>query len=80
MKRKYLNLIVILSVLSFLTVFTQKVSADVDYSINNMDVIAKVNRDGSLSMQRTIEYDFASDAHGVFYKQNLNKNQNLSDI
>ena len=46
MKRKYLNLIVILSVLSFLTVFTQKVSADVDYSINNMDVIAKVNRDG----------------------------------
>ena len=80
MKRKYLNLIAILSVLSFLTVFTQKVSADVDYSINNMDVIAKVNRDGSLSMQRTIEYDFASDAHGVFYKQNLNKNQNLSDI
>ena len=31
-------------------------------------------------MQRTIESDFASDAHGVFYKQNLNKNQNLSDI
>lgn len=80
MKRKYLNLIIILSLLSFLTIFTQKVNADVDYSIDNINVTAKVNRDGSLSMKRKIYYDFDSDAHGVFYRQNLNKSQSLSNI
>lgn len=80
MKRKYLSLITLLSLLSFLTVFTRKVNADVDYSISNIDVVAKVNRDGSLSMHRKINYDFDSDARGLLYRQNLNKNQSLSNI
>ncbi|WP_308555263.1 DUF2207 domain-containing protein [uncultured Lactobacillus sp.] len=79
MKRKYLSLI-ILSLFSFLAIFTHQVNADVDYSISNINVVAKVNRDGSLSMHRKIYYDFDSDAHGLLYRQNLNKNQKLSNV
>lgn len=45
-----------------------------------MNVTAKVNRDGSLTMHRKIDYEFDSDAHGVFYQQNLTKKQNLTGV
>lgn len=79
MKKKHLGLIIV-SLLAFLTFFTHSVKADVDYDITDMRVIAKVNQDGSLTMQRQIDYDFDSDAHGVFYQQNLAKKQNISNI
>lgn len=80
MKKKNLILINILSLLCFLTIFTHQVNADVDYDIENMEVTAKVNRDGSVTMKRQIFYNFDSDAHGVFYRQNLTKKQNISDV
>ncbi|QQP29267.1 DUF2207 domain-containing protein [Lactobacillus ultunensis] len=80
MKKKFLSLISLLSLLSFLAIFTQRANADVNYDINDMDVTAEVNRDGSLMMHREIYYDFDSDAHGVFYTQNLGKKQSLSNI
>ena len=80
MKKKVLSLLAFLGALSFFAVFTQNVKADVNYDITNMNVTAKVNRDGSLTMHRRIDYDFDSDAHGVFYKQNLAKKQNLTGV
>ena len=80
MKKKVLSLLAFLGLISYFAVFTQEAKADVDYDITNMDVTAKVNRDGSLTMHRRIDYEFDSDAHGVFYKQNLAKKQNLTGV
>ena len=80
MKKKVLSLLAFLGLISCFAVFTQEAKADVDYDITNMNVTAKVNRDGSLTMHRRIDYDFDSDAHGVFYKQNLAKKQNLTGV
>ena len=78
MKKEVLSLLAFLGVLSLFAVFTQTARADVNYDITDMNVTAKVNRDGSLTMHRKIDYDFDSDAHGVFYQQNLAKKQNLT--
>ena len=51
--------------------------ADVDYNISNLKITAQVNTDGSLTMKRQVSYDFDSSAHGVYYRQNLAKNQDL---
>lgn len=80
MKKKVLSLLAFLGVLSLFAVFTQTARADVNYDITDMNVTAKVNRDGSLTMHRKIDYDFDSDAHGVFYQQNLAKKQNLTEV
>lgn len=80
MKKKVLSLLAFLGVLSLFAVFTQTARADVNYDITDMNVTAKVNRDGSLTMHRKIDYDFDSDAHGVFYQQNLAKKQNLTGV
>ena len=72
MKKK---LIGILSLISIFVIWTQPVKADVDYDITDMNVTAKVNRDGSVMIHRKIYYDFDSDAHGVFYRQNLTQKQ-----
>lgn len=80
MKKEFLSLVGLLSLLSFLAVFTHQVDADVDYDIDNMKVTAQVNRDGSLTIHRRIYYSFESDAHGVFYTQNLDRKQSLSNI
>ncbi|MBP2058291.1 putative membrane protein [Lactobacillus colini] len=58
---------------------TTQVKADVDYDINNVEVNAKVNPNGSLSISRKIEYSFDSSAHGIYYRQNLDANQALID-
>lgn len=64
----------------FLIIFNQQiVHADVDYSIDKVVVTANVEKDGSLKIKRTINYDFDDDAHGVYYRQNLNSNQKLLD-
>lgn len=78
MKKEVLSLLAFLGVLSLFAVFTQTARADVNYDITDMNVTAKVNRDGSLTMHRKIDYEFDSDAHGVFYQQNLAKKQNLT--
>lgn len=80
MKKKYLNLVALIGLLSVFTIFSQKVNADVDYDIDHVTATAKVNKDGSLTMYRTIKYSFDSDAHGVYYKQNLNQKQELSNV
>lgn len=80
MKKKLLNLIGILSLISIFVIWTQPVKADVDYDITDMNVTAKVNRDGSVMIHRKIYYDFDSDAHGVFYRQNLTQKQQIKDI
>lgn len=80
MKKEVLSLLAFLGVLSLFAVFTQTARADVNYDITDMNVTAKVNRDGSLTMHRKIDYDFDSDAHGVFYQQNLAKKQNLTGV
>lgn len=40
------------------------VHADVKYEINNVNVVATVNENGSLSIKRTIYYKFNSLANG----------------
>src|SRR5699024_2010731 len=45
----------------------------------NVDVTARVNPNGSLSMERRITYKFDDDAHGIFYQQNLANNQELKN-
>ncbi|KXN76088.1 DUF2207 domain-containing protein [Lactobacillus johnsonii] len=59
--------------------FTKPVLADVNYEITNVDVTARVNSNGSLSMERRITYKFDDDAHGIFYQQNLTNNQELKN-
>ena len=80
MKKKYLGLVALLSLLSVFAIWGQSVRADVDYDIDNVRAIARVNKDGSLTMHRTIKYSFDSDARGVYYKQNLAVKQKLSNI
>lgn len=46
MKKKVLSLLAFLGVLSLFAVFTQTARADVNYDITDMNVTAKVNRDG----------------------------------
>ena len=62
MKKKYLGLVALLSLLSVFAIWGQSVRADVDYDIDNVRAIARVNKDGSLTMHRTIKYSFDSDA------------------
>ena len=51
--------------------------ADVDYDIDEVKVNATVEKDGSLQIERFISYSFDSSAHGVYYRQNLAKDQKL---
>lgn len=76
-KRSWLTLIVAFVSLFLLSTNQLTVKADVDYDIENVKVDAKVNLDGSLALTRTIEYNFDSSAHGVYYRQNLDSNQKL---
>lgn len=46
MKKEVLSLLAFLGVLSLFAVFTQTARADVNYDITDMNVTAKVNRDG----------------------------------
>lgn len=69
----------ILMLLISMMIFAKPALADVDYDITNVDVTARVNPNGSLSMERRITYDFDDDAHGVFYQQNLTDNQELKN-
>lgn len=78
--KKHFKWIFMICLTLLMTFFVNQVKADVDYDISNMNVTAKVNRDGSLTMTREIVYAFDSDAHGVYYQQNLNKNQSISNI
>lgn len=77
MKRKLLQILSLLSVVVFCLLSGQKVKADVHYKIENNTATAKINSDGSVSMKRQIKYFFYDDANGVFYRQNLSKDQKL---
>lgn len=74
MKKKFF---VGLIVLFCFLVPVQKVKADIDYNIKNVIATAKVNSDGSLSMNRKVTYKFYDSAHGVYYRQNLDNDQRL---
>ncbi|MBD5429428.1 DUF2207 domain-containing protein [Lactobacillus sp.] len=79
MKKTWLLLIgIFLNIILFSTI-NRTVQADVDYDIKRVNVDATVNSDGSLSITRKIEYDFDSSAHGVYYRQNLDSNQKISN-
>ncbi|AJY61258.1 DUF2207 domain-containing protein [Lactobacillus helveticus] len=80
MKRKLLSLIGIFSLISIFAMWAQPVKANVDYDITDMNVTAKVNRNGSVMIHRKIYYDFDSDARGVYYRQNLTRKQKIKDI
>ena len=79
MKKFFYLVIETLILLVSVIFFTKPVLADVNYDITNVDVTARVNSNGSLSMERRITYKFDDDAHGVFYRQNLASNQDLKD-
>lgn len=80
MKRKLLSLIGIFSLISIFAMWAQPVKANVDYDVTDMNVTAKVNRNGSVMIHRKIYYDFDSDARGVYYRQNLTQKQKIKDI
>lgn len=69
---------VLFAFLLLVCLYARPAQADVSYEINNLKVHAKVNRHGSLSMTRQVDYYFDSDARGLYYRQNLNKNQKLT--
>lgn len=77
MKRKLLLLLSFLSILVLGYSFEQKVKADINYDIENNTAVAKVNRDGSITMTRELVYRFDDAAHGVFYQQNLKPDQKI---
>ena len=77
MKKFFYLIIETLILVISIIFFTKPALADVDYNITNVDVTARVNPNGSLTMERRITYDFDDDAHGVFYQQNLADNQEL---
>lgn len=79
MERKLLRILSLLSVVVFCLLPGQKVKADVHYKIENNTATAKINSDGSVSMERQIKYFFYDSANGVFYRQNLSKDQKLDD-
>ncbi|CDI62932.1 hypothetical protein [Lactobacillus helveticus] len=54
MKRKLLSLIGIFSLISIFAMWAQPVKANVDYDITDMNVTAKVNRNGSVMIHRKI--------------------------
>lgn len=78
MQKNYLKYWLVCFVTLLLLAFNQQiVHADVDYSIDKVAVTANVEKNGSIKIHRTINYDFDDDAHGVYYRQNLNSNQKL---
>ena len=79
MKKFFYVMTEIILFLISVIVFTKPALADVNYDITNVDVTARVNPNGSLSMERRITYKFDDDAHGIFYQQNLANNQELKN-
>lgn len=80
MKKTFSLFLVVITAICSLIIFNSSASADVNYDITNVDVSARVNSNGSLTMERRISYDFDDDAHGVFYEQNLNSNQEVKKL
>ena len=73
-----LLLIILLSILFLVKTTTVKASSP-DYKIEDVTTKADIQKDGSLIIERKVSYDFADDAHGVYYRQNLNSDQTLED-
>lgn len=79
MKKIFHLILGMVTILVAFIVFISPTFADVNYDITNVDVTARVNPNGSLSMERRITYKFDDSAHGVFYRQNLADNQELKN-
>lgn len=77
--KKIINLLLMLGVITLLFSITgQRVLADSpSYDITNVKVASHIQADGSLTIERKITYKFDSSARGVYYRQNLLKNQKL---
>lgn len=66
MKKIFHLILGMVTILVAFIVFISPTFADVNYDITNVDVIAHINPNGSLSMERRITYKFDDSAHGVF--------------
>ncbi|KAA9323767.1 DUF2207 domain-containing protein [Lactobacillus jensenii] len=77
--KKIINLLLMLGVITLLfSVTGQRVLADSpSYDITNVKVASHIQADGNLTIERKITYKFDSSARGVYYRQNLLKNQKL---
>ena len=56
----------------------KNIQADVNYDVKDYTVNVDVQKNGSLIIKRHIRYDFPDEAHGVYYRQNLESNQQIS--
>ena len=66
MKRSILSIILIILITSmYITIFPSKVKAD-SYSIENMDIQATINKDGSVSIVQTLKYNFNGAYNGIY--------------
>ena len=77
MKKFFYVMTEIILFLISVIVFTKPALADVNYDITNVDVTARVNPNGSLSLERRINYKFDDVAVGFFYQLNLANNKEV---
>ncbi len=72
------NIVLIFCCILFSLVGIKDIKADVNYDVNNYSVNIDIQKNGSLVVRRNIRYDFPDEAHGVYYRQNLESNQQVS--
>ena len=79
MKRKLLSIIFILLIASiYISIFPTKVKAD-GYSIENMDIQATINKDGSVSIVQTLKYNFNGRYNGIYISIPLSQEDDTSN-
>lgn len=72
------NIVLILCCIFLSLIGIKNIQADVNYDVKNYTVNVDVQKNGSLIIKRHIRYDFPDEAHGVYYRQNLESNQQIS--
>lgn len=72
------NIILILCCIFLSLIGIKNIQADVNYDVKDYTVNVNVQKNGSLIIKRHIRYDFPDEAHGVYYRQNFESNQQIS--
>lgn len=72
------NIVLILCCIFLSLIGIKNIQADVNYDVKDYTVNVDVQKNGSLIIKRHIRYDFPDEAHGVYYRQNLESNQQIS--
>src|SRR5699024_3098995 len=72
------NIVLIICCIILLIKGIKNIQAYVNYDVKNYTVNVYVQKNGSLIIKRHIRYDFPDEAHGVYYRQNLESNQQIS--